>query len=297
MFGAARCHWTKAKTVTAEIEDKRRCRNKLTEYEGDEIFINHKTVLFTHQNPVEMSIGTKLHEFSFHLPPTLPASFEGRFGCIQYHIEAVLYTPANLNKEYKLPFTVVRYDNLNKQPDLKLPVNIKETETFCFLCCRSEPMTMNVTLPYSGFTTSQRIPVTVNYVNKSDVEIIRTSISLYRKTKYTSTTPKIKTKTEEEKMAETFDYDGLGAIENTSFTKTLLMPQILPNSNVEFCKTVQISYEVRVRAETAGFSFDVATTIPITIGTVPLKFDDAPLNVSEISPFMDASAPPPDIRK
>lgn len=186
MFGVAKCHWTKAKTVIAEIDDKRSTRNKLKEYEGDEVLIKHEAYLFGYKNagPVEMPSGTHRYEFSCHLSPSLPCSFEGRFGCIQYHVEAVLDVPWSLENEFKLPFTLVRYDDLNKQPDLKIPVNVEEVETFCCFCCMSEPMTMTVTLPYSGYALGQRIPVTVNYVNKSNVEIIQTMITLKKFVRY-----------------------------------------------------------------------------------------------------------------
>lgn len=110
-----------------------------------------------------------------------------------------------------------------------------------------------------------------------------------------STTPKVKTKTEVETFEKAFDYDGLGEIENGTFTKQLLLPEFLPNTNVDLCKTVQISYELIVEAETIGFHCNVIAKVPITIGTVPLKFDQVAVSASDVSPFIDASAPPLDI--
>lgn len=186
VYGAAKCHWTKSSIVSTEIEDRRRCRNNLKEYDGDEVFFNHIAFLFGYLSAshVQMDSGVYNYEFSYHLPPTLPASFEGCYGCIQYHVQAFVDSPECLDKEFKLPFTVVRYDDLNKHPDLKIPVNVEEIESFCCFCCLSGPLKMTVTLPYSGFTPRQRVPVTVNFVNQSNVGIIRTSLSLKRSVCY-----------------------------------------------------------------------------------------------------------------
>lgn len=130
--------------------------------------------------PSEVQPGVHRYEFACMLPPLIPSSFEGSYGHIRYHIEAVLDVPWGFDKEFKLQFHVIRIDNLNDEPALKLAAHNEEVKRFCCLCCETDPLIVTVTIPYSGFSPGQTIPVTVKYHNKSDVEVTSTKINLKR---------------------------------------------------------------------------------------------------------------------
>ena len=58
-------------------------------------------------------------------------------------------------------------------------------------------------------------------------------------------------------------------------------------SNDRFCQVVAISYLIEVEAEASGMHLNQKIRLPITIGTVPLRFD----NQSETLQMVQPSAP------
>lgn len=182
VYGAAKCHWTESRTVTSGSGRNRTTRTETTHFNGKDVYLNSRTYLFGADGADAMVIpsGTHRYDFACQLPPQLPASFEASYGSIRYKIEAVLDVPWSFDKEFNLQFTVVRIDDLNFHPELKIPSKAEEVKRFCCLFCESEPLMMTVTIPYTGYTPGQNIHVTIMYNNKSDVEITTTKIFLKR---------------------------------------------------------------------------------------------------------------------
>lgn len=133
-----------------------------------------------------MSAGVHRFDFQYQLPASLPASLKATRGSIRYSFEACLDIPWRFNEEFKSEFTVVRNDDLNKLPELKLPCEKGEIKTFCCYSCKSGPFTMTVIIPYSGYISGQAIPVTVKYDNQSSVQVKRTKINFIQKITYTA---------------------------------------------------------------------------------------------------------------
>lgn len=127
-----------------------------------------------------MSSGTYKYEFSCQLPEQLPASFQGSHGSINYEIEAATDIPWAFDKNLKEEFIVVRDEDLTNLPVLRIAVKSEEIKRFCCLFCKSKPLIMTVSLPCSGFAEGQEIPITINFVNKSNVNVTGTEISLKR---------------------------------------------------------------------------------------------------------------------
>lgn len=127
-----------------------------------------------------MASGTYNYEFSCQLPARLPATFRASHGSITYDVEAVLDIPWAFDKQFKLEFTVVRHDDLNNQPGLRIPIKSEEIRRSCCLFWETEPLIMTVTLPCSGFALGQAIPVSIDLVNKSNVDVNRVEIVLKR---------------------------------------------------------------------------------------------------------------------
>lgn len=77
-------------------------------------------------------------------------------------------------------------------------------------------------------------------------------------------------KIEEEKMSETF-VDGVKAESSVSYQKSLHIPHAVMVSNAKYCEIIQVSYELKVEAITAGWGDNPKVKIPITIGTYSLS--------------------------
>jgi hypothetical protein len=155
-------------------------------FEGKDVYLDKKTYLFGSPRaaPVLMPSGTHRFNFACNLPLTLPESFKAHHGSISYYVKAELDVPWNFNGEFKLEFAVVRQNDFDDFPDLKLPTHSEEIKYFCCWCCESKPLSITVTLPCSGFVPGQKIPITIEYVNKSSLEVDKTTMSLIRTIRY-----------------------------------------------------------------------------------------------------------------
>lgn len=64
--------------------------------------------------------GTYNYNFECMLPPGLPTSVEGRYGHVRYNIRVVIDRPLWSDKQFKVPFTVIRPVNINDFPSLRV---------------------------------------------------------------------------------------------------------------------------------------------------------------------------------
>lgn len=186
MFGASKCHWTETKTESTGLGENRRTFTKTNHFQGKEIYLDSKTYLIGSEEggSIEVASGTHRFDISCQLPQNLPASFEATFGSVLYSVEAVLDIPWSIDKQFKVHFNVFRHDDLNESPELKTISSNEELRHFCCLFCQSQPLVMTVTLPYSGYVPGRDIPITITYLNKTNVEVLRTRINLKRIIRY-----------------------------------------------------------------------------------------------------------------
>lgn len=176
--GAAKSHWIERKTQGLSMA---KTSTKTIHYQGNDVYLNVKIVLLEtdeYLKPIELSSGTHNYEFSFRLPSSLPGSIKTKHSYISYSLEVALDASWNHDKEFKTKFSVIGYENLNYNPSLKLLCKNKVTKKFYCFPCESEPLVMTVTLPFTGFVPGQKIHVSINYDNKSNVKVQRTAIVL-----------------------------------------------------------------------------------------------------------------------
>lgn len=160
-------------------------RTSLIHFERRDVYINSKTCLLgcDYSNPIEVPSGTHRYEFSCHLPRLLPPSLCVNRGFIRYNIEVILDGPGNYDKKFKLPFVVIRQDNMIEA--LRQPTESKEIQKFYSFFQQAQPLLMSVKLPQSGYSPGQAIHATINYNNKSYVVVLKTKINLIRSIRYT----------------------------------------------------------------------------------------------------------------
>ncbi len=245
--------------------------NHTVHYHGKEVLLNSQTYFFGSPGgqSMEIAAGTYRYNFALDLPPLLPGSIIGTHGSIEYRVEAVLDIPWRFDKEFKVPFTVARIDNLNDYPELLLPVRREEWKTFGCCLFKNGSCQIIASIPYSGFVPGQAVPIRISYSNNSSKKISRTCLILNRTFNYTSNTPHVRTKTVSEKMIETFT-DGVDARQNKEFECPLVIPEIMMNTNQRFCRAVQMSYDLEVECVVEGMGFNARLHLPITIGNIPI---------------------------
>lgn len=240
-----------------------------TTFLGNEQLLEHSYYVFgskDSENCVTIATGIHNYDFVFQLPPNLPYSVEGKHGHVRYKVKANLDIPWAFDLQDEKMFTVVRNDDVNALIDNNLPIEMEEFKTFCCWCCKSDPLALKVRLLNSGFSAGGKIAMNVQINNQSSKTVENSIIELKRIHQFTSLDPIRKIKEHKETMIE---LDARGAIngENVNFDVIIELPASIPISNQKFCKVYQISYELKLVAETEGLSVSPHIIVPITIGS------------------------------
>lgn len=264
--GEAACKWTES----SGSGNNRRS----TTYHGEQKYLNSITYLFGSKDCEIMEVPEGIHTYNFvcQLPTPIPYSVEGKFGHVRYKVDANLDIPWAFDLQSERGFTVVRHEDLNIFPELRLPIEVEEIKVFCCLFCKSDPLIVKVRLPRTGFGLGEKIPVCVELINNSNKDVEKTTFSLKRVDRFHSTSPFDKTKETKEEVAES---RGRGAKkgETVTFEELVEIPHTLMINNNKYCNVFQITYELKVTAETEGISVSPELYMPVTIGSVALRCD------------------------
>lgn len=177
--GAAKCKW-KEQIRTSD-------GSSTVTYRGSEQYLNNVSFLFGAKGGVSERIEAGVHTYSFScfLPFELPSSYEAARGSIRYKVYAILDIPWGVDANTENEFTVLRHDDLNLQPDLKLPCQEEDIKTFCCLFCKSKPMLLEASIPHSGYIPGDTVNVAIKVINQSNKKILRCQLELYQFTKCT----------------------------------------------------------------------------------------------------------------
>lgn len=295
----AKCHWTEQRTRSVGSGKNRRTQHYSVSYDGNETFLNSKTYLFGFSGAEATMVQPGVHSYNFavELPLLLPETLAASCGSISYSVEAILDIPWRFDKEIQTYFTVVRHDNLNDYPELRMAQKMEEIKTFCCIFCQSGPCMITVKIPYGGYAAGQSIPVKIEYCNQSNVDVERTKIKLKRFTNFTSSTPETKTKSVKEVVVETFAEGVKQGMKNT-LECSLLLPSILTSSNGRFCRVVRTEYVLQVEGVVGECHANPKVNIPIEIGRVAIEDAYSPYPQQQITThpqqqIIVPSAPPP----
>jgi hypothetical protein len=267
-------------------------------YAGREDYLNQTTYLFgsqSGQNAIEMPPGITTYSFACVLPSQLPSSVEGKYGNIRYSCKAVLDRPWKTDKEFRLSFSVIKTEDLNLlSPTLYIPHKSEIVRHFYCCCFKSKPFYMSTSIPFSGFVPGQNIEVTVTMNNQSNIDVEGTKLTLERNTQYISQTPRKKIRFESLTVKEVFG-NGMAASGSGQVRLSLVVPPLAP-TNLNYCRVLTTSYQLKVLAKVTGAHKNPFINIPITIGTIPFRPSQAPnyeaiMNSSIASTSTHPSAP------
>lgn len=174
-------------------------------------------------------------------------------------------------------FTVVRKEDLNLYPELRLPSEVEEIKTFCCWFCKSEPLLIKIRLPKTGFALGEKIPISIEMINKSNKSVSQTIFSLKRVDTFTSDEPSEKQRVVKQEIIEK-RAAGVKANDQVTIEESIEIPNSLVLSNDRYCKVFQITYELKFTVETERMSVPPELRIPITIGSVGLTSDVSKLS-------------------
>ncbi|XP_050091145.1 arrestin domain-containing protein 17-like [Anopheles aquasalis] len=238
-------------------------------FSGREDYLTH-TVDFLRSEtdePIDLPAQRHLYRFSLLLPDTLPTSFEGDYGYIRYTVRLVLQRPWKFDLTYKIAFTVVNQLNLNTlDPPLNVAVVQEQIKHFNCGPCRSDPLTINVLLPMTGYVPGQFILTTVDISNRSNKCIAEVKLKLRRQVLYRSKCPHEQTKVVRCTLAK-FQCSGVDSKSSAGYERRFLVP---PEPPTRSDTIIRLEYYVEVVAKVLGMASSPRVRIPITIGTIPL---------------------------
>ncbi|XP_044727911.1 arrestin domain-containing protein 17-like [Chrysoperla carnea] len=262
-----------AKTKWTERRRRRNRRRRRRHLSGTEEYFKIEYYLLGSRtgDKIELSTGTHSYPFSCELPTTLPSSFEGLHGHIRYTAKVTLDRPWKFDQEYKTAFTVVSTVDLNLNSLVKTPVDKSFEKTFgCSWfgwCCATGSFKLTGSLPYTGYVSGQEIPLSINYINNSSVEIQSIKIELKKTISFHSQHPRRTKKLDEtvwERIIESID----GHQSNT-INQPIVIPA-LPPSNLDHCSIIDLDYEIKIQVKFTGAHISACIKIPIVLGTIPL---------------------------
>lgn len=218
---------------------------------------------------MDLSPGHYRYNFQVLLPTSLPTSCEAPYGAIRYLVSVVLDRPYKFDLTYKVAFTVIKQLDLNyENPSLRLPLKMETMKTFCCAFCRSRPLFLAASIPMGGYVPGQAINVNVEINNESNVDIDDVKVSLKKIIRYNAQIPS--TMTKEDVITEVEVHSGgIKRRSKDTFNQQLFIPAV-PPSNANYCRVLNVSYEVQVKCKVSGLSQGPVVKLPIIIGTVPI---------------------------
>lgn len=272
VVGRADVNWEETKTRSVGTTDDKSVEFVTENSWGREDYLDAETYFLGHKKGPTITLQPGIHRYSFscQLPHKLPSSLSTRLGSITYSAIGSLDIPNHYIKDGHVPFEVVRYDDLNLCPELRLPFKFEEVKSFRCIYCASGTLVMTVTTPCTGFALGQSVPIKIDYVNKSNVDVKQTRVSLKRVIVYTYRHPEKKTKIDSDIMLSIVSA-GAKSKESNYFESILEVPTTLVCSNEGYCKVITISYSIEIEGEIGGCHGNTKICFPVTIGSLPAR--------------------------
>ncbi|KAH8304949.1 hypothetical protein KR018_011665, partial [Drosophila ironensis] len=269
-----------AETRWCERVTTNRRRRRRTFY-GREDYLSSKTFLVGSNlsSQVQIEAGIHVYNFSCQIPVECPSSFEGLHGRVRYMANLTLLRPWKFDQNYTRCFTVLKVMDLNfDSPLLRVPAHSETSKTYCCWPCRSDPLSMQLTVSQTGFVPGQSVPLSVLVTNESHIPVEQLLVSLVMLVTYHSRPPSMPNSTSERLVVNTMR-PGDSVLRNCKklFNYELKVPATPPTC-FNLCRIIQIAYQVEVEAVVKGCHQNEVVSVPVTVGTVPLVQQHVPIH-------------------
>jgi len=216
---------------------------------------------------IQIPVGHHTYSFQFQLPKKLPSSFIGSHGEISYSVKAVIDRPWRFDHKTVKFFNVVGVLDLNKDGGGWSSQSASNEKMFGSLCCVSGPLSATVQLPRSGYVPGENITLEAEADNKSSQIIEKTVMKLLQTIVY-------KAEGHEETIYTTIVEREKGGVypgDSEVWKDSTMKVPALPPSELPRCTNIEIKYEIEFTCETRGFGSNLRVSVPVFIGTIPLK--------------------------
>ncbi|KAH8374747.1 hypothetical protein KR200_005090 [Drosophila serrata] len=240
-------------------------------FKGHVDYIATKAYLHGSSSSIEVIIepGTSTFRFACQLPITCPSSFEGTHGRVRYLVNVRFLRPWKFDQNFGRSFTVLKVMDLNTESlMLRVATQVESQRTYCCFPCRSDPLSIRLSLPQGGFVPGQTIPVGVMISNDSHVAVEDITVTLAMVVIYYSQPPTADTNKDRFVMVQKTG-EGAPAKCRKQFTFDIRVPATPPTC-FNLCSIIQIGYQVEAEARVKGCHANQSVHMPVTIGSVPL---------------------------
>jgi hypothetical protein len=249
LLGGAHVHWTESHGSG----DSRTFTNRVS-------YVEEKVILWSKEDAPsgELAVGEHTFPFQFVLPQDIPPSFKGGSGQVSYGIKAELRQGKSGLKTEAL--INVEEDTSALMRSSLEPQRAEKDGRVQFLCFNYGSVSMNCSLPHTGFSPGDAIPISVNLDNQSS-RTVRIHASLVKHSKYTSGSRHHRILNNQ--MTYLFS-PTIQAREVTSFEgKSLkIHPEAVPT--LRSCSCISVEYYLVVKAVISRGS-DFLIQIPVVI--------------------------------
>lgn len=154
-----------------------------------------------------------------------------------------------------------------------IPINDEVTESFSCWSCKTQPLILNASIPFTGYVPEQSIRVTIKIDNRCGFDVSKTIISLKKILTSISQTPEKRIWSDTKTLLKS-TADGAKAGRETKIFGTIIVPAFSLPTNEEISSIVKVSYHVKVSLDVVGFLRSPKVILPIVIGSKPLKFEN-----------------------
>ena len=276
--GRSRVYWEEHRTETSGNQQ----RQITYRYSSEQSFADQGLMLWTCQQSPDGKLAPAEYSwpFSFSIPPNAASSFEGTVGNIRYSLKGRIGTSLmkfDHNVEVEIP--VQQLVSIT-DPRLLLPERQEVQKRLCCLCCASGPITLNASIPKTGFCVGESFPLHVSIENGSNRRITLNA-TISQRVVYTA-------RGHQRTSGKTLICMASDPIEPQATREWDPMIEIPPTEilHESSCENIQILYSLVVTAKIPR-ALDLTTAIPLQLGNCSVQQQE---NQHQVPPTQPASS-------
>lgn len=148
-------------------------------------------------------------------------------------------------------------------------MQVQRVKSFSWFNFTSGKISFILTIPYAAYANLQKLRYSLHVDNQSSAEVVGYSVAIVRKVVYTATIPRKRSRIE---TCNVFEGEYAGECPRQCirvFENDFEIPSTVPTT--EDNGNIKISYTFELTAIINGLTFDVQFSIPVEIGSIPLR--------------------------
>ena len=258
--GRSYVHWEERERRTHSSGNRRAHHHVTRKYISEQPYADQDLMLWTCQQAPDGKLHAAEYSwpFSFTVPPLAPSSFEGSVGNIRYWLEARVGTGL-LKFDHVVEVAVPVQQRVKiTDPRLLLPERVEAKKTLCCLCCASGLITLNASMPKTGYCLKESCTLHVSVENGTSRRITLEA-SICQLVIYRAQT---RHRTSKNTVAK-FESDPIEPRTSKEWDPTIEIPvtEIVYTGS---CENIEVQYSLVVSASIPG-ALDLSRSFPLQL--------------------------------